>query len=146
MPKSFEEHLSDSKIFRDDFEEYVNEFDAMIASLKEQGITSTSPSEDKKWKKRTIGLEKKGKLIKSGINESMREIRREGRDKQNSTGWGTAGLLSGFGKVGLGRLARSAMQSDVRASMYAVLEPYEELKSNIEDSLAHLASVKVWLS
>lgn len=118
--------------------DYVQEVKAL-----DMAISCESVAEAKSAKRKIISAEKKLRLIKRNINQDMKAIRAEYRDRIGSAGQGAGNLLLQLtaGKRTASKI-RAAEKRQLRAERDSRLEPYESVKLTIDDVLIQTRDAK----
>lgn len=87
--------------------------------------------------------QKQIRQIKRRINQGMKEIRADYKDRMASAGSGTSSMLRIFGKRGMAGKVRADAKRSLRKELNTLLAPYESLKLMIDDLLVQLDDAKI---
>jgi len=109
-------------------------------------ISASSAAEAKASMTPVRSLQQQLRQIKRYIDQDMKTIRAEYRDKSSTAASSSSSLLSAFGKRKLAGQVRADAKRRLSAQRDQQLKPYENLKLTIDDVLFQLDSAKLQLS
>jgi hypothetical protein len=118
--------------------DYVQEIKAL-----DMAISCESIAEAKSAKRKIISVEKKLRLIKRNINQDMKAVRAEYRDRIGSAGQGVGNALLQLtaGKRTAGKF-RAEEKRRLRGERDRKLQPYQQVKLMIDDFMTQTADAK----